>query len=148
MTRLLPFLLAAVACVPAGCGPSPEDAYAAFVDAAREGEWETVYGMLDEASQAALDERLQALVQAQADSAEAGRARPFDGLAPSALFARLADRHPSLYQAFDVAGYTVFDTQVTGDQASLTVEVLRGGEPVPAVVRLRREAGVWKVAWP
>ena len=144
MNRLYSFLFAALACIPAGCGPSPEDAYAGFVDAAREGEWETVYGMLDEASQTALDERLQALVRADTTGSVAGHA----GFDPPALFARLADRHPSLYQAFDIAGYTVFDTQVTGDQASLTVEVLRGGEAVPTVVRLRREDDAWKVAWP
>lgn len=147
---LCPVLLSAFVFVTlSACDSAPEDTYARLTQAAQNGEWEAVYALLDESSQAHLDGLVQDALQFEADSNGVDVRQQYGRLEGAALFARLADRHPQLYQYFDVPGYRLLDTEVTGDEAQLTIRINEGrGEQVPAVVRLRREGGTWKVRLP
>lgn len=138
------FLLALLLTLAAACSDSgPRHAFERLSQAAQDGEWETVYGLLDSSSQARIDSLVQTL-HAVPRSGDPASEAPAE-MTASERFAILADETPALYRPFDLAGYSLVDENTTGDRAILTIRLVRGQQEEVRLIRLRRENGVWRV---
>lgn len=134
---LVPTLIATLFAL-AGCGLEPPDAtFDRYMSAAQEGDWHTVYDLLDPESRARMDSTIRALREPDADAEEAN---------PADLFAQMVDQTPLLYRQFDAPGYDLVDLDASGDRATATIRVNQGSDRIVRFIRMRRVEGRWKVS--
>ncbi len=122
---------------------SPRTTFERFSQASQDGDWETIYNLLDTGGQARVDSLVKALIIT--GPLDPSTASSLLEAAAADRFAALADDTPELYREFDFAGFALIDEKITGDRAILTIRLVRGQEQQVKLVRMRRENGQWRV---